>query len=78
MLKAKMALAASAARASKEEKQAKLDLQSAEKSLADMEKSLALSSSELYSAQGDFESANVGGGFAVSVSVSGLNVNVSA
>jgi hypothetical protein len=78
MLKAKMALAANQARASKEEKQANLDLQSAEKSLADIEKSLSRGGSELYSAQGDLGISGAGDGFAASVSISGLNVNVAA
>lgn len=78
MLKARMALATNQARASKEEKQAKLDLQSAEKSLAEMDRALSLGGNELYSAQGDLGIGNVADGFSASVAVSGLNVNVAA
>ena len=72
--KAKMALAANQARASKEEKQARLDLLSAEKSLAEIDKSLSQGGGELYSAQGDLGLGGGGDGFAIS----GLNVNVAA
>lgn len=78
MLKAKMALAANEAKMSKEEKQAKHDLQSAEKSLADMDKALSQSGSELYSALGEPGVASMGEGFSAAVSVSGLNINISA
>ena len=78
MLKAKMALAANEAKMSKEEKQAKYDLQSAEKSLAEMDQALSQSGSELYSALGEPGVASMGEGFSAAVSVSGLNINISA
>ncbi len=78
MLKAKMALAANEAKMSKEEKQAKDDLQAIEKSVADMDKSLSQGENALYSALGEPGIANTGGDFAVSVSTSGLNINISA
>ena len=78
MLKAKMALAANEAKMSKEEKQAKHDLQSAEKSLAEMDQALSQSGSELYSALGELGVASMGEGFSAAVSVSGLNINISA
>ena len=78
MLKAKMALAANEAKMSKEEKQAKDDLQAIEKSVADMEKSLSQGENALYSALGELGIDNTGGDFAVSVSISGLNINISA
>lgn len=78
ILKAKMALAANEAKMSKEEKQAKHDLQSTEKSLAEMDKALSQSGSELYSALGELGLASMGESFAASVSVSGLNINISA
>ena len=78
MLKAKMALAANEAKMSKEEKQAKDDLQAIEKSVADMDKSLSQGKNALYSALGELGIANTGGDFAVSDSASGLNINISA
>lgn len=77
LLKAKQALAAHEARASKEEKQAKLDLGSAEKSLAEIDQSMFQSGSKLYTAQGDLGVGAGLGSLAVSFVTSGLNVNVS-
>lgn len=79
LLKAKMALPANEAKASKEEKQAKHDLQAIEKSLSEMDKALSQDNNALYSALGELGStASVADGFAVSVSASGLNINISA
>lgn len=78
LLKARMALAANEAKMNKEEKQAKHDLQSIEKSLAQMDAALSQGSSALYSALGERGTASMGDGFAVSGSASGLNINISA
>ena len=78
MLKSKMALAANEAKMNKEEKQAKHDLQSIEKSLAEMDKALSQDGNTLYSALGEPGLASMEKSFPASVSVSGLNINISA
>ena len=78
MLKAKMALAANNAKANQEERQAKLNLESAEKSLADMDKALSQGYSEIYSALGNLGTSGMGDGIDVSISISGSIVNISA
>lgn len=79
MVKAKLALAANEAKASREEKQAKLDVESAEKSLSYIENAVSQGgSNDFYTALGELGSGGVTESFAASVAVDGLNVNVSA
>jgi hypothetical protein len=79
MVKAKLALAANEAKASREEKQAKLDVESAEKSLSYIENAVSQrGSNDFYTALGELGSGGVTESFAASVAVDGSNVNVSA